>query len=117
MVLADDDIRQQGGVGHAFVKRCERHGRYLEGFPVGVLYLELTLENELVADDTADVHLPGNKDKAVGHLRSHLRVVLLVLQLLLEQAAGELLRLFRKTDPLGLLPEEHLRTLQECAAQ
>ena len=93
-VFADDDVRQQRGVRHALVKRRGRQGCYPEGFPVRVCHLKITLENELVADDPADIHLTGNQHQAVGDFGSHLRIVLLVVQVRIEvlllhfQAAG-----------------------------
>lgn len=93
-VFADDDVRQQRGVRHTLVKRRGRQGCYPEGFPVRVRHLQAALENELVADDPADIHLTGNQHQAVGNFGSHLRIVLLVVQVRIEvlllhfQAAG-----------------------------
>ena len=164
-ILADDYVRQQRGVRHALVKRSRRKSGNPEGLTVGILRLKLVLENVLVADDAAYVHLLWNKDKAFGNLGGHLDVVLLVVKLgadmlllhlklagvdrlahlavmrldmdglvllggglggllvqaglllgihlLLEEAAGEFLRLFRKAGPLRLLAEEHLRIFRE----
>ncbi len=94
VVFADDDIRKKSGVGHAFVKRSGRKGCYLEGFPVRILHLKPALENVLVADDPADVHLPGHEYQAVRHLGCHLDIVLRIVKfriavfLLHFQAAG-----------------------------
>ena len=62
------------------MQRCGRQGCYLEGLTVRILHLKLAFENELVADDPADVHLLGDQNQAVRHLGSHLRIVILVVK-------------------------------------
>ena len=83
-IFADDDVCQQRGVCHTLVKRCGRQGCYPEGFPIRIRHLKITLENELVADNPADKHLPGDQYQAVGNFGSHLRIVLPVVHVRIE---------------------------------
>ena len=68
--------------------------------------------------DLAVVSLDMNEFVLLGDRLCRLLVqagLFLGIHLLLEETAGKFLRLFRKTDPLGLLAEEHLRVSCERA--
>ena len=55
--LLQDDIRKQALRRHTLGQRHYRKRSQFKGVPLGILYLEVRFENQLVTDDTADIDL------------------------------------------------------------
>ena len=76
--LLQDNICKQALRRHTLGQRHYRKRSQFKGVPLGILYLEVRFESQLVTDDTADIDLRRNQYQRVRHLRIQFSIVFAV---------------------------------------